>query len=138
MDKNFEEVKRILEDNIPCKVNYWKRKPKPELILECCGKPESQCRCDEQEPDKRALLLTDEELTYAVRGEWNASYLRVAELQLAKDQRLIARQIFEEIEKHIELDYWMRPVIVIGTIYAGKRKWLDWWQALKAECLGKK
>ena len=37
-------------------VNDWQysrplpQKPKPELVLECCGKPESECRCDELKP----------------------------------------------------------------------------------------
>jgi len=37
-----------------------KLNPNREVILECCGKPESQCRCDNPKPDE-GWLLTDEE-----------------------------------------------------------------------------
>ena len=29
-----------------------KDNPKREIIMSCCGKPESECRCDESKPDQ--------------------------------------------------------------------------------------
>ena len=91
--------------------------PKSELILECCGKPESQCRCDEPKLVER--LLTQEEIKQAwLKSEQSMGFLLkttakqldksvysfynngrfIAEAQLAKDQRF-EKILLDEFEK---------------------------------------
>jgi len=37
----------------PFNLTPYGNKPKSEVILECCGQPESQCRCDKPKPDEK-------------------------------------------------------------------------------------
>ena len=50
-----------------------------ELILECCGKPESQCRCDEPKPNER--LVIDKVAEHIILKICHVTWMLSAELK---------------------------------------------------------
>lgn len=72
-----------------------------ELILECCGKPESQCRCEEPKTDERLLSLVkskykpdgENDEIYTDIGEFKAGYfMQGARAQLKHDRQALKKR----------------------------------------------
>ena len=80
--------------------NLWELllEPPHELILECCGKPESECRCEEPKPDEdieKVKAILEDETTGGYLHNF-ADFKRVAPPEVVEDYiYLLTTQIVE-------------------------------------------